>query len=256
VPHADSAAVLNGQAAARTSVREDRGHAAGAAVVADRVKDGEAKRALTSPIPAEAGLAAGPAARSWLPRRAGQVLSYLASWPRALHLKLALANRVCGLLPDFFSGPLRARAYRQAGFNVGPGVAIMGNVDMVGGGPEFYDRLILGPYAIVGNHVTINVDEEVRIGRNVSISPYVRIYTGTHQIGPGSNRKLPHVVAKPVVVEDGCWIGLGAMILPGVTVGHGSIVGAGAVVTQDVPPDSYVEGNPARVARKLPWGNR
>jgi maltose O-acetyltransferase len=64
------------------------------------------------------------------------------------------------------------------------------------------------------------------------------------------------VLAKPVVIEDGSWLGLGALILPGVTVGHGSIVAAGAVVMETVPPDSYVEGNPARVVRQLPWGNR
>jgi acetyltransferase-like isoleucine patch superfamily enzyme len=64
------------------------------------------------------------------------------------------------------------------------------------------------------------------------------------------------VLAKPVVIEDGSWIGLGAIILPGVTVGHGSIVAAGAVVDEDVPPDSYVAGNPAKVVQQLPWGNR
>ena len=46
------------------------------------------------------------------------------------------------------------------------------------------------------------------------------------------------------------------MILPGVTIGHGSIVTAGAVDTEDVAPDSYVEGNPAKVVRQLPWGDR
>ena len=84
----------------------------------------------------------------------------------------------------------------------------------------------------------------------------MRIYTGTHHLGPGSNRRLPALLAKPVVVERGCWVGLGAMILPGVNLGHGSVVAAGAVVTEEVPPDSYVEGNPAKVVRQLPWGNR
>ena len=64
------------------------------------------------------------------------------------------------------------------------------------------------------------------------------------------------VVAKPVTIERGAWIGLGALILPGVTVGHGSIVGAASVVTTSVPPNTYVEGNPAKVVRSLPWGDR
>ena len=173
-----------------------------------------------------------------------------------VHLRYRVANRMCGLLPDFASGVVRSRLYRLAGFDVDVSAAIMGNLDLVSGLSGFYDKLHIGPGCVVGHHVTINLDEEVRLGRNVSISPHVLIYTGSHQIGPGSHRRLSPVVASPVVLEDGCWIGLGALILPGVTVGHGAIVGAGAVVTQDVPADTYVEGNPARVTRKLPWGTR
>jgi acetyltransferase-like isoleucine patch superfamily enzyme len=104
--------------------------------------------------------------------------------------------------------------------------------------------------------VTINVDAEVVLGNNVSLGPHVRIYTASHGIGPGSNRRMGAVLAKPVVIEDGSWIGLGATILPGITVGHGSIVAAGAVVHEDVPPDTYVVGNPARVTHQLPWSDR
>jgi acetyltransferase-like isoleucine patch superfamily enzyme len=67
---------------------------------------------------------------------------------------------------------------------------------------------------------------------------------------------MGEVSAKPVTIERGAWIGVGALILPGVTVGHGSIVGAGSVVNADVPPNTLVEGNPAKVVRALPWGDR
>jgi acetyltransferase-like isoleucine patch superfamily enzyme len=132
----------------------------------------------------------------------------------------------------------------------------MSNLRLVSGVQGFYDKLDIGPGVVTGARVTINVDAPVRLGRNVSLGPEVIIYTGTHKLGPGSQRRLQDLVAKPVTIEDGCWIGLAAIILPGVTIGHGSVVAAGAVVTQDVPPDSYVEGNPAQVVRKLPWGNR
>jgi len=59
-----------------------------------------------------------------------------------------------------------------------------------------------------------------------------------------------------VTIGDGCWIGLRATILPGVSIGPGSIVGAGAVVADDVPPNTHVEGVPARVIRELPWADR
>jgi len=176
---------------------------------------------------------------------------------RQVHLRLRLANLVCGVLPDFSSGALRGRLYRAVGLDIADSAFIMGNLELIAGSPNgFYDKLHVGRGAVIGNHITINVDADVRIGANVALSPFVRIYTGTHHLGPGSNRRLYPLIAKAVVIEDGCWIGLGAMILPGVTVGHGSIVAAGAVVTEGVPADSYVEGNPARVTRQLPWGDR
>ena len=68
--------------------------------------------------------------------------------------------------------------------------------------------------------------------------------------------RIGPTTAEPVTIEDGAWVRIGAIIAPGVTVGHGSIVAAGAVVLSDVPPNSYVEGNPAKVVRRLPWGSR
>ncbi len=186
---------------------------------------------------------------SWLARQ-------LVELRAALHFKFWLTNQICRLFPDFWSGVLRGRLYRRVGFHIGNGAFIMGNLDLVSGLPGFYEKLFIGPSTVIGTHVVMNLDAPVQIGRNVSLGPYVLIYTGTHQIGPGSNRRQPEVLARPVLIEDGCWIGLGAMILPGVTVGRGSIVAAGAVVGQDVPPNSFVEGNPARVVRQLPFGDR
>jgi acetyltransferase-like isoleucine patch superfamily enzyme len=173
-----------------------------------------------------------------------------------IHVKLRLANLVCGWLPDFGSGVLRSRLYRLVGFEIGARSSIAGNIEFVGGLPGFYTRFHVGEGANIANHVTISLDAEVRLGSNVSVGPYVRIYSGTHSIGPGSNRRGTEVLPKPVCIEAGSWIGLGATILPGVTIGHGSIVAAGAVVDEDLPPDSYAVGNPARVIQALPWGDR
>jgi maltose O-acetyltransferase len=68
--------------------------------------------------------------------------------------------------------------------------------------------------------------------------------------------RLAAPVALPVTIEDGAWVRLAAVIVPGVTVGRGAIVAAGAVVLKDVPPNTYVEGNPATVVRKLGWADR
>ena len=196
-------------------------------------------------------------AHSW-PRRSlsGRLSRYAAEAFEQLHLKLRLVHAACGLLPDFASGGLRTRLYRAIGLDVGDAGFIMGNIELTGGERSMYQQLHVGRSVSIAPHVTINLDAEVRLGDNVSLGPFVRIYTGTHSIGPGSMRRMPEVLAKPVIAEDGSWIGLGATLLPGVRIGHGSIVAAGAVVDEDVPPDSYVVGNPGKVVRQLPWGDR
>jgi acetyltransferase-like isoleucine patch superfamily enzyme len=185
-----------------------------------------------------------------------RVSFYARAMLQQFHLRLQIANLVCKVFPDFGSGVLRSHLYRLVGFNIGAGTSIAGNIEFMGGQPDFYGRFRVGTGANIANRVTISLDAEARLGKNVSIGPYVRIYTGTHAIGPGSNRRSWEVLPHPVVIEDGAWIGLGATILPGVTIGHGSVVAAGAVVDQDVPPDSYMVGNPARLVRTLPWGDR
>jgi acetyltransferase-like isoleucine patch superfamily enzyme len=94
-----------------------------------------------------------------------------------------------------------------------------------------------------------------RIGNRVSIATNVTLVADSN---PNNSRLAsePHVAAHlvvtaPVVIEDDVWLGTNAVVLPGVTVGRGSIVGAGAVVTADVPPFSVVAGVPARVIRTL-----
>ena len=188
-------------------------------------------------------------------RVAAKTRGYARTLRHSIHLRFSLANLICGVLPDFFSGSVRGRLYRWAGFDVGDGAFIMGNVRVTSATPGLYDKLVVGAGATIADRVTINLDERVVLGRDVGIAPEVLIYTGTHRIGPGS-RRLGAVSALPVTIEDGAWIRLGAIIVPGVTVGRGAIVAAGAVVLSDVPPNTYVEGNPAVVVRRLGWGNR
>jgi acetyltransferase-like isoleucine patch superfamily enzyme len=177
--------------------------------------------------------------------------TFLLSLRHQVHARLTLVNLVSGPLPHFASSIVRTPLYRAIGLSIGSGAAIMGNLELISGVPGLYDKLVIGSDAVIAHHVTINLDATVRIGRNVVISPHVLIYTGSHQIGAG-NRRAREVVAEPVSIEDGAWIAVGAIILPGVTIGRGSIVAPGAVVFQDVPPNSYVKGNPARVVNRLP----
>ena len=188
-------------------------------------------------------------------RRLSRFGAYVRLFRRSIHFKYGLANVLCRILPDFASGVIRGRMYRWAGFEIGEGAFIMGNLKLKSAAPGFYDKLVIGEGATIADQVTINLDAQVTIGKNVALAPQVLIYTGSHEIGPGSMR-IGRFTALPVTIEEGAWVRLGAILVPGVTVGRGAIVAAGAVVLKDVPPNTYVEGNPAKVIRKLPWGYR
>jgi maltose O-acetyltransferase len=159
------------------------------------------------------------------------------------------------LLPDFALESVRAQLFRLGGCDVAPGVALQGPLRLMGKGP-IAGRLHVGAGTIIAPRVTLGLDGDVVIGRNVSIGPGATLYTATHELGFGSRRMQLAVLARPIVVEDGVWIGMQSLILPGVTVGRGSVVSAGAVVTEDVPPNSLVAGNPATVRETLPFGSR
>lgn len=91
----------------------------------------------------------------------------------------------------------------------------------------------------------------IEIGDDAQIGPGVHIYTAWHPIDP-TVRRSGLEGASPVKIGNNVWIGGGAIILPGVTIGEDSIVGAGSVVTRDVPARVIAVGSPARVAEKLP----
>ena len=89
----------------------------------------------------------------------------------------------------------------------------------------------------------------VKIGRNVLFGPNVQIYTATHPINYRERRKWLES-AKAITIGDDCWIGGGAIICPGVTIGNRTIIGAGSVVTKDIGDDVIAVGNPCKVIKE------
>lgn len=92
----------------------------------------------------------------------------------------------------------------------------------------------------------------ITIGDRTLVGPNCSFYSGTHPLDPvlRNGTKGPEF-GKEVHVGEDCWIGGNAIILPGITIGRGSVVGAGSVVTKSVPPFTVVAGNPARFIRKV-----
>jgi maltose O-acetyltransferase len=90
----------------------------------------------------------------------------------------------------------------------------------------------------------------ITIGDDVQIGPNVQLLTPTHPIDPDA-RRAKWEAAEPIAIERNVWLGGGVIVLPGVTIGENTVVGAGSIVTKDLPSNVVAAGNPARVVRSL-----
>jgi acetyltransferase-like isoleucine patch superfamily enzyme len=117
-------------------------------------------------------------------------------------------------------------------------------LDEPGEGLRMGDHSNIGAYSFVGCSGFIDIGSHVMMGPRVTLLAESHNYADTDQ-----PIKAQGVARSSIRIEDDCWIGAGAQVLPGVTIGRGSVVGAGAVVSRDVPPYSIVAGVPARVLR-------
>jgi maltose O-acetyltransferase len=110
--------------------------------------------------------------------------------------------------------------------------------------------LEIGDRSLVNYGCSISAAESVRIGARCLIGTHVIIMDNDfHRIEP--ERRLEWPESKPIVIEDNVWIGARVIVLAGVTIGEGSCIAAGSVVTTDIPPRSLAIGAPARVVRTL-----
>jgi acetyltransferase-like isoleucine patch superfamily enzyme len=123
-------------------------------------------------------------------------------------------------------------------------------------------RVAISPYAIIWGTHGLYVEDDVAIhsfthifgAGGVHIGARTMISAGCSIASVSHSEQLAtrtHGIELPVVIEEDCWLGTGAIVLPGVRVGRGSIIGAGAVVTNDIPPLSMAVGVPARVIRQI-----
>lgn len=125
-----------------------------------------------------------------------------------------------------------------------------------------------GKHIFVGDKVIINMNctfvdnNRIDIGSNVLIASNVQIYTATHSTKVNERmvqdwsegQEICRTYALLVKIEDGVWIGGGAVILPGVTIGRNSVIGAGSVVTRSIPANCVAVGNPCRVIKRIDNG--
>ncbi len=120
---------------------------------------------------------------------------------------------------------------------------------------DFGEQITVGDHFVGNFNLTILDEAPVRIGNHVFIGPDVGIYTVRHALLP-DQRNAGIMQSLPVTIHDNVWIGGHATLLPGVTIGQGAVIGAGSVVTHDIPPLVVAAGNPCRVLRPITEADR
>jgi maltose O-acetyltransferase len=142
----------------------------------------------------------------------------------------------------------RARVAGKGQVILGKGVSLVGSIVPIELIAHEGARLVIGDKTFINYGSSISAHESVQIGRNCLLGHYSFIIDNDHHTVGDQYRTPP---SKPVVIEDRVWLGARVIVLPGVRIGHDSVVGAGSVVTKDIPPFSVALGNPARVVENL-----
>jgi len=145
---------------------------------------------------------------------------------------------------DFISCLIRKNLLQLLGSKFGSGTVIRGGSYFYGG------ELVTGVKCQINRGCYFDFTGQITLEDNVVVGHGVTFITTEHKIQDSARRAGP-VYGCPILVKDGAWIGANSTILPGITIGKGAIIGAGAVVTKDVPNNVIVGGVPAKIIKAL-----
>lgn len=163
-----------------------------------------------------------------------------------------VARAVTAGLPHSSFNFARTQLLRSIGVPIGARSRVQGKIHVTGPG-DIRSLLSIGEDTFVTGPLTIDLGAEVHIGDRVHIGLHVTLLTLDHEMGP-SELRCGRLVAAPIRIEDGAWLGSRVTVLPGVTIGRGAVVATGSVVTRHVPRDVLVGGIPAHEIRALGIG--
>lgn len=162
---------------------------------------------------------------------------------------LYLTNILFAFMPLSRWFKLRVFLLRISGVNCSDTARIISSARIV------FSNVSIGDDTFIGHQVLITGNEnyKISIGNNVDIAPRVCILSGSHEIDMNGNHSAGVGSGGVVIIEDGVWIGSNSTILPGVTIGKKSIIGAGSLVNKDIPSYCIAVGNPCKLIKR--WNN-
>lgn len=154
---------------------------------------------------------------------------------------LFLVNKIVAFLPSSGCFSIKVSLYRICGLKISK-TARLQNITVIG-----LNDIIIGEDTFIGGGTLFTGGNgKIKIGNYCDISNRVILATGTHLIDPIGKRMAGEGRCFDIIIGDGVWIGIGSTILPGITIGNNSIVGAGSIVTRNVEAYTIVAGVPAK----------
>lgn len=154
-------------------------------------------------------------------------------------VNIIIGNIIINKIP---SRSIRRLYYKIMGMKIGKNTIIFRRADILAP-----DKIVIGENTSIGWFTHLDGRGGLFVGDNTNISSYTKFITGTHDI---DDKDYVTAQFNPIKIGSRVWICTGAIILPGVTIGDGAVVAAGAVVTKDVAPYTVVGGVPAKMIRK------
>ena len=169
----------------------------------------------------------------------------------ANHPDLLLERRQCRLVCERFNATSFAQTDERRAIldellgHLGPDSEVMAPFEC-----DYGYHISIGARTFINYGAVVLDGAKVTIGNDVQIGPNVQLITATHPLDPIERRRGTETAA-PVTIGDGAWLAAGVIVLPAVSIGADTVIGAGSVVTQDMPAGHLCFGNPCRVIREI-----
>lgn len=157
----------------------------------------------------------------------------------------AIANKLSFKCNNTLNEKKRSKILKKLIPNQGKNICILSPISI-----DYGTNVELGNDIFINHNIYFLDCAKIKIGNNVMIGPNCGLYTAIHPLVPAERNTFLEE-AKGITIEDDVWFGGNVVVLPGVTIGKGSTIGAGSLVNRDIPPNVLAFGNPIKIIREI-----